>query len=148
MHKGFCNPFRSATCDAHVQMPYVILKKNVKQSLPSCCFQRFLFLRACAVTDSLIHLCFSDGHREAAHAQMTRRRGMTCKSLDCVRFVFFLDRPRFLVIFACAAFREPSQRQEYIRESVAEQACKKKSVENNKAARNFTQKTSKFHLIL
>ena len=102
-------------------------------------FSTFLFLRAGAVTDFLRHFCFSDGHREAAHAQMTRRRGMTCKSLDCVRFVFFLDRPRFLVIFAWAAFREPSQRQEYIRDAVAEQACKKKSVENNRTARHFTQ---------
>ena len=108
-------------------------------------FSTFSFLRACEVTDSLMYFCFSDGHREAAHAQMTRRRGMTCKSLDCVRFVFFLDRPRFLVIFAWAAFREPSQRQEYLRDSVAEQACKKKSVENNKAAMIFTQTKSKFH---
>ena len=144
MHKGFCNPFRSVTCDAHVQMPYVILKHIVNNSLPSCCFQ-LLFLRACAVIDSLRNFCFSDGHREAAHAQMKRRRGMTCKSFDCVRFVFFLDRPRLLVIFAWTAFREPSQRQEYIRDSVAEQACKKTSVENNKAARHFTPKYTKFH---
>ena len=43
MQKGFCNPFRSVTCDAHVQMPYVILKKMVIQSLPSCCFRTCLF---------------------------------------------------------------------------------------------------------
>ena len=61
---------------------------------------------------------------------------MTCKSLDCVRFVFFLDRPRFLVIFAWAAFRELSQKQKYIRDSVTEQACKKNSIENNKEKEN------------
>ena len=41
--KKFCNLFRSVTCDAHVQMPYVILKKMVIQSLPSSCFRTCLF---------------------------------------------------------------------------------------------------------
>ena len=64
-------------------------EKNREPILAFLLFSTCLFLQACAVTDSLLHFCFSDVHREAAHAQMTRRRGMTCKSLDCVRFVFF-----------------------------------------------------------
>ena len=43
MQKKFSSPFRSVTCDAHVQMPYVILKKMVIRSLPSCCFRKCLF---------------------------------------------------------------------------------------------------------
>ena len=137
--KGILQPvsIRDLRCSCPNTLCY--FEKNREPILAFLLFSTSLFLRACAVTDSLTHFCFSDGHREAAHAQMTRRRGMTCKSLDCVRFVFFLDRPCFLDIFAWAAFREPSRRQEYKRDSVAEQACKKKSVEKNEAARHFTQ---------
>ena len=96
----------SVAFDTRVMIPYVISFNFVYKSFLSCCFQRFP-LPACTVTSLLLYFCFWEGQRKAAHAKITRKEGRSRNDLFETPKIDILERPCFLVIWACAAFRLP-----------------------------------------